>query len=71
MKSQKQQILNHLKKYGYITPLTAFKRYNIFRLGARIYDLKNEGIEIESVIVRYKRNGINKRYAKYILKGGI
>lgn len=39
--SQNQQILKHLIKYGEISTWTAFKKYNITRLSARIWDLRN------------------------------
>jgi len=44
--SQKERILNQLKKNGYITRNQCLKNY-ISRLGARIKDLKNEGYIIE------------------------
>lgn len=39
--SQKMQILEHLRLYGHITPLEALTKYGCFRLGARIWELKN------------------------------
>lgn len=61
--TQKQMIMNHLRTYGGITPLEALNRYGCFRLGARIADLKNDGIGIRTEMV--KENG--KRYARYTL----
>ena len=61
--TQKQMIMNHLRTYGGITPLEALNRYGCFRLGARIADLKNDGIGIKTEMV--KENG--KRYARYTL----
>lgn len=62
--TQKQMIMNHLRTYGGITPLEALNRYGCFRLGARIADLKNDGIGIRTEMV--KENG--KRYARYTLE---
>ena len=44
--SQKHYILNHLRKYGSINPMTALREYGSFRLGARIADLREEGYNI-------------------------
>lgn len=62
--TQKQMIMNHLRTYDGITPLEALNRYGCFRLGARIADLKNDGIGIRTEMV--KENG--KRYARYRLE---
>lgn len=68
-KIQKQKILEHLQKYGSITPKQAMDRYGIMRLGARIYDLKKDGYDISRIIERGKnRNGENSHWAKYFLK---
>ena len=39
--SQNRQIQKHLSKHGEISTWTAFKKYNITRLSARIWDLRN------------------------------
>lgn len=44
--SQKKVILDHLKKFGSIEPLTALREYGCYRLGARISDLRNDGYNI-------------------------
>jgi len=61
--SQKQQVLNHIKKHGSITPMQAFSRYQITCLAERIRDLRDSGHKIASEYV--KRKG--KRFAKYRL----
>jgi hypothetical protein len=61
--SQSQQILDHLRMNGSITPLVAMRKYGCLRLGARIYDLKREGHPISMSII--ERNG--KHYAEYKL----
>ena len=60
--SQTISILNHLKKAP-ITPLEALEKYGCFRLGARIFDLKQEGYNINKKMV--SSNG--KTFAKYSL----
>ena len=62
--SQIRQILLHLKQRGSITQLEAFQRYNCFRLGARIYDLRRSGVEITTT---RETNAQNKNYARYRL----
>lgn len=63
--TQKEQILQHLTEIGPITPIEALEQYGCFRLGARIADLKKEGVAIRTDIVA--RNG--KRFAQYSLEG--
>lgn len=62
--TQQQMILEHLKAYGSIDPAEAFNRLGIYRLGARIFDLRQEGHPIETII--QQRNGV--RWATYRLK---
>lgn len=62
-------ILEHLIKFGSITPIEAMAEYGCMRLGARIWDLRDDGIEIETEMVKAKnRFGKDVRYAKYSLK---
>ena len=67
--TQKEMILQHLKRHGSITPKDAIDNYGIMRLGARIYDLKGEGYKI----VTETECGINRfgrpiAYARYFLR---
>jgi len=64
MKTQTDQILEHLKKAP-ITPLEALNLYGCFRLGARIFDLKEQGHTITKTMVTKGR----KSFAKYFLGG--
>ncbi|MCF6775258.1 helix-turn-helix domain-containing protein [Thiotrichales bacterium 19X7-9] len=59
---QSEAILNHLKRHGSITPLEALNEYGCLRLGARIYDLRRQGIEIKIELSRS-----DKHYAIYTL----
>lgn len=49
--SQTSMILHHLKREGSITPLDALSRYGIFRLSARIQELRNKGHHIETELI--------------------
>lgn len=67
--NQNQQVLNHLAKYGSITPRQALERYGIMRLGARIYDLRDLGYRIDRVMEKGKnRYGKPCTYARYFLR---
>ena len=61
---QLQDIVYHLHNIGSLTPLEALERYGCFRLGSRINDLRNQGYNIKTTMV--KNN--NKRFAKYTLE---
>ena len=43
MKSQNEQILQHLKRGRKITPIDALEKFGCFRLAARISDLRGQG----------------------------
>jgi len=59
--SQTEQIRKHLESGRTITPLEALNDYGCMRLGARVLDLKREGMAIHSRLI--SRNG--KRFAEY------
>lgn len=46
--TQCERILRHLQDYGSITQAEAVTEYGCYRLGARIWDLKAQGILIRS-----------------------
>lgn len=62
--TQSNDILTYLKSGRSLTPLEALDRFGCLRLGARIWDLKQEGYEIRSEQVEF--NG--KYVAQYSLK---
>ena len=47
--SQNKDIKNHLLRVGVIDPITALKKYGCFRLAARIKDLRNSGLDVETI----------------------
>lgn len=65
--SQKEQVLEYIKKHGSISTMQAF-HIGITRLSARIWDLRNDGIVIMSRRVNYKAvDGKKKHYDEYAL----
>lgn len=66
--TQNQRILNWLKSRHKLTPLDAMNKWGIQRLGARIYELKNQGHKIKSEMVSvYNRFGDKCTVASYSL----
>ena len=63
-KTQEQAILAHLEQGLAITPLEALAKYGCFRLGARVWDLRMKGWDIQSCMVK---TATGKRIAKYWL----
>ena len=63
MESQAQQIKQHLLDGNKITPIDALTLFGCFRLGARIFDLKSDGMAIKTDII--EKDG--KRFAEYSL----
>lgn len=63
--SQCERILIHLQSGKTINPLQELDLYGCFRLGARIYDLKQAGFDIDSRLVH--ENGV--QYAEYSMRG--
>ena len=62
--TQAAQILAHLKTGRSITPIDALNKYGCFRLGARIYDLKQDGHNIYREMIE---TDSGKRVASYTL----
>jgi len=48
-KSQKEQIKQYLLTGKELTPLEALEKFGCFRLGARIWDLRHEGYDIQNI----------------------
>ena len=64
-KTQKDKIEDYLKAGNSITPLDALEMFGCFRLGAHIFILRGEGLNIRTDFVtnRYKT-----KFAKYTLE---
>ena len=68
--SQNGRIIGYIMRNGSITQLDAMRDLGIMRLGARVFDLKERGYNIETVMVwGTNRFGEPTRYARYYLKG--
>ena len=61
--SQTKQILRYLQEGNTITPIEALNKFKCFRLGARIWDLRKKGYNIDPKIV--EQDG--KHFAEYRL----
>ena len=69
--TQKKVILQHLKRFGSIEPLTALREDGCYRLGARINDLRNDGYNIitEMISSVSRITGRPVHFANYKLVG--
>ena len=68
--SQTEMILKYLVEFGSITPVEAMEEFGIMRLGARIWDLKAQGVPIKTESEsRKNRYGKTVTYARYRLEG--
>ena len=64
-RSQKAAILNHLLTGESLSQLEAAQLFDCFRLGARIFDLRDDGYLIETEMVTNQSSG--KRFARYYM----
>lgn len=68
--SQKERILKYIKDFGSVSSYEAYRDLGITQLGARIWELKKDGIEIRT---RWKsslnRYGEKVLYKEYYLEG--
>ena len=63
--SQKNRILNSLKRGDYMTSLKALRLFGCLNLKGRIFEIRELGYPVETSWI--KRDG--KIYAKYQIKG--
>ena len=64
MDTQKYSIANWLKAGNSLTPLEALNRFGTLRLGARVFELKRDGLPIITEMVEVSDG---KRVASYRL----
>lgn len=70
MKGSKVRVVEYMKNNVGITSMQAFEKYGITRLAAVIFDLRELGYDIDTVMVEgQNRYGETTRYAKYVLRG--
>lgn len=67
-KSQNTRIRKYLEAGRSLTAIDALYQFSSFRLGARIHDLKKQGLNIKSELITITSEGKQKRVAKYSLK---
>lgn len=66
--TQNERILRHLHDFGSITQSEAYNEYGCQRLGARIWELKRAGYQIDRKMEQSKnRYGERVTYARYTL----
>jgi hypothetical protein len=71
MATQTERLIEYLRQHGSIDPMTAWAELGIYRLGARIWDLKVAGHKIVSGTKKVKnRYDEECRVALYTLEGG-
>ena len=67
--TQGAKILKYMQDYGSITPVEAFRDLGVMRLGARIYDLEQQGVKIIHERETSKnRMGEKVSYSRYRLE---
>jgi len=67
--TQKQKVFRHLNQIGPLTPVQAFFDYSIMRLAAIVFDLKDDGYDIKTTILKSENKfGEPVNYAQYTLK---
>lgn len=64
--SQKDMVLDYIGEFGSITPIDAFRDLGITRLSAVVFNLREDGHDIEKAIETGKNCfGNRARYARY------
>ena len=64
--TQCEQVLQHLRTRGTLTPIDALNEYGCFRLAARVKDLRDAGHDV--VTIRESQG--EKCFARYMLRPG-
>ena len=62
LKKQTEQIKTYLNQGHTLTAIEALEKFQCFRLASRIYDLKQEGYQINKIMITAENK---KRYAQY------
>ena len=67
--NQRDMILRFMEDYGSINPAQAIEEFGCYRLGARIWDLRDAGYSIKTEMVeRVNRYGRKVKFAQYSLE---
>ena len=68
-KNQTSSIKEYLLAGNYLTSVEAFKKFGCTRLSAKIFDLRKQGLDIETCMVSgTTRYGTPCKYARYDIK---
>ncbi len=68
--TQTEMVKHYLENHYSITPKVAMEELGIYRLGARIYDLKRQGVKIKSAFIEVPtRTGETTRVKMYWIPG--
>lgn len=68
--SQTDRVIDYMSRFGAITTYDAIKDLGILRLGARIAEVKERGLEVDSRFITVKnRFGEDCHVKEYRLKG--
>lgn len=67
MKPQTKRVGDYLLRHGKITPLEALNKLGTMRLGARIYELRQEGFAITRLMKWVRTRDGETRVAEYRL----
>ena len=71
-RTQAAAILARIAHGNSINPIQALQLFGCFRLGARIYELRQMGVNVESKRIKFTGpGGKSGHYSAYWLKGGI
>lgn len=72
-KSQASRISGYMDEFGSITPLEAMRDLGVYRLAARIADLRKSGVDIKTTMIdvpnRYGTSSKVARYSKVSVDG--
>lgn len=58
--NQREEVLAHLKENGNISSMSAIKLYGITRLAAKIHELRDEGFNITTTLIKFTNRYQNK-----------
>jgi hypothetical protein len=67
IETQKKKILRHMETFGSIDPVQALQEYGVFRLAARIEELRQEYVIDTHLVKTVNRFGEEVRYGRYVL----
>lgn len=61
--SQKAAVLAYLREGNSLTPMDALRLFGSMRIGARIYELKQEGYDVRSELIKLPSGKIVAQYS--------